>query len=189
MCLDIASSLLAEKWLWERHREMQGDVVDEMGSELPEQADVDKLICMLISRCSDVAATVRSRAVGALWDLINSISNPAQTKGTKCMQTELSQRLYSLIMGREEVSTNNKSIMNTLRELVCDEKALVRTKAIQAVGGSLVFCYPPHNISTYSIYVGLIYSMEWPSSSLHGGEDKTSLMFLSEEHIVVLADR
>lgn len=102
------------------------------------ESDVDRLLGMLVARCADVAATVRSRALGAIYDLLYSITTNAAADNTSSV-SQLTIRMHQLVMGEtaargEIIETQNKNLLNTLRELVIDEKALVRVKAIQTIG-------------------------------------------------------
>jgi hypothetical protein len=139
LCLDIASSLLSEEWLWERHLLAASSRVSEVMHDGLLEGDVDRLVGMLVARCADVAATVRSRALGALYDLLESTNISSGDRRTSASVSQLAARMHTLVMGEtmargEDADVSKKSLLSTLRELVVDEKALVRVKAIQAIG-------------------------------------------------------
>lgn len=97
---------------------------------------------MILERCEDTAATVRTRAIGALEDLLESISQSSVTASDDNLQSVLKDNMYRLAVGRratnEDANANaNNSVLplcDILRDLTCDDKPLVRAKALKALG-------------------------------------------------------
>jgi hypothetical protein len=133
LCLDLAASILAADWLWLRH----AAVIQKPSSETQQltHTGVEEMIEILITRCSDVTATVRCRALGALSDLLEFIQKLTADKSDK---GDLIARVHSLVMGRSHDNSRglSKSLLDTLRDLCLDDKPLVKVKAISIFGES-----------------------------------------------------
>ena len=135
----------------------------------------ENFIRMLVARCADVAATVRSRALGALHDLLETVGSSHNKRGSNACHL-LASRLHALIMAAsnhrehrlQEDQFPSKSFLDVLRCLVCDEKPLVRAKAIQ----------------TY----GLVFLIGWPSPD-NSQSNPASHLFMSAEDVDILSER
>jgi hypothetical protein len=127
LCLDIAASVLSADWLWHRHA---------ASSATTSHTGVEDLIEILVTRCSDVTATVRCRALGALSDLFDAIQAITTEHGKEATsKRELIARVHTLVMGGPRDSgRSNRSLLETLRDLCLDEKPLVKVKAIHIFG-------------------------------------------------------
>ena len=135
LSLDIGASLLQEDWLISNYK-VSADV-----------NDADSILFMLVERCSDVAATVRSRSLGALWDLLENLANIKRFENL-----DFFTGVYNLLVGgprrrNEEDETFNISFLDRLRELACDSKPLVRVKAIQTLVLALTIDLPSKRVN------------------------------------------
>lgn len=132
LCLDLAASILAADWFWERHAMATQQLFCSSVTPVL-HTGVEEIIEILITRCCDVTATVRCRALGALSDLLDFIQKLAADKNDK---GDLIARVHSLVMGRshDESHRATKSLLDTLRDLCLDDKPLVKVKAISIFG-------------------------------------------------------
>ncbi len=126
MCLDIGSALLSESWVWEINIEQEDATCANAGT---------LLLRTIVERCGDIAATVRTRAIGALDDLLDSVSNSVSSGNV--MHQNMQSSIHILAMGttkKDSGTCSNVPLFDTLRELTRDDKPLVRAKAIKALG-------------------------------------------------------
>ena len=87
------------------------------------------LILILVGRCDDAAPTVRTRAISAISDLLENL--------TLSTPKVMAEYLLQLILGVDSIN-----LLDILRNRTCDDKPLVRTKAISAYGAALSKLWP-----------------------------------------------
>ena len=153
-CLEIAASLISKEWIWS----LPGDNC----------AGPKSLISLIVSRCDDVAPTVRNRAINAFCDLLENLSEESPRP--------MCEYLLQLALGVDiQISgvSNNVNLLDIVRNRCADERPLVRAKSIQ-------------------IY-GLIFATKWPKHVYDStAEDEVAIEFItmhmSEEDINVFVD-
>jgi hypothetical protein len=155
LCLDMASSVLSADWLWQRHAVSSSA-----------HTGVEDLIEILVTRCSDVTATVRCRALGALLDLFESIQAiTGEHGGVDPSKRELIARVHTLVMGGPRDSGRlSRSLLETLRDLCLDEKPLVKVKAIHIFGECSRVLITSHHSSRNALYDRMACAIEGPNS-------------------------
>ena len=166
LSLDIGAALLQEGWLISNY-DLEADT-----------NDADDILCMLVARCSDVAATVRSRAMGAMWDLLENLSTIKRYENM-----DFFSGVYDLLVGGHSAVNPKSNVLSTpfldkLREMACDNKPLVRVKAIQTLVLAL--------------------TIEWPKVS-HNADDVGASptldnvsyvqLYLSDDDVAVISER
>lgn len=153
-CLEIAASLIAKEWIWT----LPGDNC----------AGPKALISLIVSRCDDIAPTVRNRAINAFCDLLENLSEVSPRP--------MCEYLLQLALGVDiQIAgvSNNVNLLDIVRNRCADERPLVRAKSIQ-------------------IY-GLIFATKWPKHVYDStADDEVAIEFItmhmSEEDINVFVD-
>lgn len=164
LSLDVGASLLQEDWLISNYHVSA------------ESNDADSILQMMVERCSDVAATVRSRSLGALWDLLENLANIKRFENL-----DFFTGVYNLLVGGTKVNGENftMSFLDRLRELACDSKPLVRVKAIQTLVLALTIEWPK---VTPSLAAG-------ESTSLEMDNITYVQLYLSDDDVSVISER
>jgi hypothetical protein len=163
--MDIITSILSTEWIWNIHSERNRFAINILtpGINTPENLCQDSdsrglnyfepkfLLTNLMERVSDVAPTVRIRALSALCGLFETLNSNSPKE--KC-DLLLSVALGSVITNqndesfgedsgsKERLNKYQKSILDIFRESSMDEKPLVRSKSIQALGSALTLNWP-----------------------------------------------
>ena len=165
LSLDIGASLLQENWLISNYE------------STAEVNDADSVLQMLVERCSDVAATVRSRSLGAMWDLLENLATIKRFENI-----DFFTGVYNLLVGgrpgKREEEGPTLSFLDRLRELACDDKPLVRVKAIQTLVLALTIEWP--KLSLTHVAMGSCPSTE---------NIEYVQLYLSDDDVSVIAER
>jgi hypothetical protein len=194
LCLDLASSILAADWFWQRHAAASASETQQQHS-----TGVEEMIEILITRCSDVTATVRCRALGALSDLLEFIQKLSSSNNltTDKNKSDLIARVHSLIMG----SGLSKSLLDTLRDLCLDDKPLVKAKAISIFGqcplssllsslSSVGLTLSLLSVAVCVAVAGMMFAVEWPATNSNSITSSTAkLLYLTDDDLGLIADR
>jgi hypothetical protein len=138
--LDITAQLLSAPWLWDLPR---GDLdVDVDEEEETVASPCVLLLDVLQERCLDASPAVRTRALGAISDLLLNLNEDSSHA--------MMVALFDAAMGGKPAGARSAdaslpaklSLIDTLRERAADDKPQVRTKALQALGAALSMSWP-----------------------------------------------
>lgn len=203
--LDIITATLGTNWIWKPAAYFQ-----EYCSSTINYFDPHFLLTTLMERCIDSAPTVRIRALSALCGLFETLSNTSPQ--AKC-ELLLNAALGTLVVEKSSKSTSpssqkskniatiQKSLIEIFRECAMDDKPLVRSKSVQALGSALTLNWPKH-ISTEEARYKNFGSSLAPLSIANATSAKSSsnaasapmeveyvTMFVAEEDILVLGEK
>lgn len=171
-------------------------------SDINNDVDADTLLFILLKRCSDVAPSVRLRALSSVCDILSSLNETTPKKLSSTVlqfalgvvitaepnanlissDSEVEDRRVSLNLNDMSSVTNSNyfNLLDILRARTNDKKPLVRSKALLAYGLAMSIQWPRYTT---------IYLESMPEESQQIEQSKESIsydeitMLLSEEDL------
>lgn len=205
--LDIITAVLGTNWIWK-----PASYFEAYCSSSVNYFDPHFLLTTLMERCTDVAPTVRIRAISALCGLFETLSDTSPP--AKC-ELLLSSALGTLVTeksGRgkspssqksKNTSVSQKSLIEIFRDCAMDDKPLVRSKSVQALGSALTLSWPKYVSAEEARYKQFesrspaksVATSSASNNNATGGADSAHAdiefvtMFVAEEDILVLVEK